>query len=136
MEKYNDGEHMDYGAYPFATNIVMEARDNNNYRSALWTGCNLQMTLMSIPVCGEIGLEVHEDTDQYIRVEHGKAMVLIGECKNNPDMRQVMTMGDGVFIPVGYWHNIINIGNCPLKLSSVYAPPHHPWGTVQETNME
>ena len=131
MEKYCNGEPNDYGACPYAANIGRMARQNTNFRTALWTGCNLQMTLMSIPRCGEIGVEIHEDTDQFIRVEQGQAMVLLGNCEERLDMRQGLMQGDAVFIPAGTWHNVINIGNCYLKVSSIYAPPHHPWGTVQ-----
>lgn len=131
MEHCDEGNMTDFGACPYAVNIGNMARRNMNFRTALWTGCNLQMTLMSIPRCGEIGVEIHEDTDQYIRIEHGQAMLVFGKCERHPERRQKLVQGDGVFVPAGTWHNIINIGEGCLKVSSVYAPPHHPWGTVQ-----
>lgn len=131
MDEYNKKSITDYGACSYATNVGRMARQNTHFRTALWTGCHLQMTLMCIPRCGEIGVEIHEDTDQFIRVEQGQAMVLLGECENRMDMRQGLMQGDGVFVPAGTWHNIINTGNCCLKVSSIYAPPHHPWRTVQ-----
>lgn len=124
-------EQTDHGPDPFVVNIERAAMENQNFRTALWTGCHLQMTLMCIPPCGEIGLEVHENTDQYIRVEQGKAVVKLGKCRNQQDKQEVMCQGDAVFIPAGIWHNIVNAGAVPLKLSSFYAPPEHPWGTVQ-----
>ena len=136
MEKYCNGEPNDYGACPYAANIGRMARQNTNFRTALWTGCNLQMTLMSIPRCGEIGVEIHEDTDQFIRVEQGQAMVMLGKCESRLDMRQGLMQGDAVFVPAGTWHNIINIGKMTLKVSTVYAPPHHKAGTVHRTKAD
>ena len=94
------------------------------------------MTLMCIPPCGEIGPEIHEDTDQLVRVEQGSAAVQMGKCEYRQDFYKNMCQGDAVFIPAGTWHNIINIGKTPLKVTSVYAPPHHPWGTVHPTKAD
>lgn len=124
---------IDNGPNPYVANIQQEAVENQNFRTAIWTGCHLQMTLMSIPPCGEIGLEIHTDTDQLIRVEQGRAVVKMGRCKNQLDFQQNMCSGDAVFIPAGTWHNVVNIGRNPLKVSSVYAPPNHPRGTVHPT---
>ncbi len=123
----------DNGLNPYVTNIEQVAMQNQNFRTAIWTGCHLQMTIMCIPPCGEIGLEVHTDTDQFIRVEHGKAIVKMGRCKNQLDFQQNMCKGDAAFIPAGTWHNVVNIGRNPLKVSSIYAPPNHPRGTVHRT---
>lgn len=123
----------DHGPNPYVTNIEETAIQNQNFRTAVWTGCHLQMTVMSIPPCGEIGREVHSNTDQLIRVEQGTAVVKIGECANHPDFQQNMCQGDAVFIPAGTWHNIVNIGRNALKVSSVYAPPNHRRGTVHCT---
>lgn len=120
----------DYGPSPYIANIERAAQQNPNFRTAVWTGCHLQMTVMCIPPCGEVGLEIHENTDQLIRVEQGIAVVKIGKCVNQPDFQQNMCKGDIVFIPAGTWHNVINIGRNALKISSVYAPPNHPRGTV------
>jgi mannose-6-phosphate isomerase-like protein (cupin superfamily) len=118
---------------PYVANIARMAMQNPNFRTALWTGSYLQMTLMSIPPRGEIGLEVHEDTDQLIRVEQGNAVVKMGACSEHPDLQQSLSVGDVVFVPAGTWHNVKNTGRCPLKVSSVYAPPKHPKGTLQRT---
>lgn len=107
--------------------------ENQTFRTAVWTGGYLQMTLMCIPPCGEIGLEIHEDTDQFIRVERGKAVVKMGKYRTHLDFMQSICTGDGVFVPAGTWHNIVNVGGAPLRLSSIYAPPHHPKGTVHYT---
>jgi mannose-6-phosphate isomerase-like protein (cupin superfamily) len=106
---------------------------NQNFRTALWTGSHLQMTLMSIPPRGEIGLEIHKDTDQIIRIEQGSAVAKMGSCPEHPDIQQSLSVGDVVFVPAGTWHNVKNTGRYPLKVSSVYAPPNHPKGTLQRT---
>lgn len=126
----------DHGCDPFVVNIPCAARHNHNFRSALWTGHHLQMTLMCIPACCDIGVEVHHDTDQFIRVEGGEAMVRMGSCRENLDICHCLSAGDGVFVPCGTWHNILNAGNCPLMLSSIYAPPQHPKGTVHHTKAD
>lgn len=131
-----DNSITDHGPAPFAGNIMWAARQNPNFRTAFWTGCHLQMTLMSIPPHCEIGLEMHSDTDQLIRVESGRALVRIGECKQNLDHSCCLNTGGAVFVPAGTWHNILNPENCPLKLSSIYAPPHHPSGTVHRTKAD
>lgn len=94
------------------------------------------MTLMCIPACGDIGVEMHPDTDQFIRVEGGEALVRIGSCRENLDICHHLGAGDGVFVPCGTWHNVLNTGNCPLMLSSIYAPPQHPKGTVHRTKAD
>ena len=128
-----DACETDNGPGPFVANIVHAASQNQNFRTAFWTGNHLQMTLMCIPPCGDIGAEIHMDTDQVIQIVSGSAIVLFGSCKERLDIRHRIQSGDAVFVPCGTWHNIINISNCPLKLSSIYAPPHHPKCTVQRT---
>jgi mannose-6-phosphate isomerase-like protein (cupin superfamily) len=91
---------------------------------------------MSIPVGGDIGLEVHPHTDQFIRIENGYALAVMGKSKDSLNIRQKINSSYAVIIPAGKWHNIINIGNTPLKLYSIYAPPQHPFGTIHRTKEE
>ena len=123
----------DYGPEPFITDIDKATLKNMNYRTALWTGHHLQLTLMSIPIGGEIGLEVHPDTDQFLRIEKGHGIAIMGCTQNQLNYQRTVCSGYAVFVPAGTWHNIINTGSCPLKIYTIYAPPHHPHGTVQAT---
>ncbi|GAA4725911.1 cupin domain-containing protein [Brevibacillus fulvus] len=123
----------DYGTRPFVLNIDQATRQNNNYRTALWTGQHFQVTLMSINVGEDIGLEVHPTTDQFIRIEEGQGLVQMGASRDNLDFHAMAYDGYAIMIPAGTWHNITNTGNRPLKVYVIYAPPHHPFGTVQET---
>ena len=91
---------------------------------------------MCIPVGGDIGAEVHCDTDQFLRIESGCALAVTGSCRNQMNCRRKVTEGCAVIIPAGTWHNLVNIGNTPLKVYSIYAPPHHPFGTVQCTKKD
>ena len=126
----------DYGPEPLVINIDEAAKKNPNYRTALWTGVNLQVTLMSIPVGGEIGLEVHPDTDQFIRVESGTALAELGPAADKLTEKRRMDDRYALMVPAGTWHNVTNTGKTPLKLYTIYAPPHHPHGTVQATKAE
>lgn len=124
-------EQRDFGGEPYILNINHASRRNNNFRTTIWTGQHLQTTLMNIPIGGEIGVELHTDTDQFIRIVEGRAMVQFGKTKDTLKNVQQVDGNFAVFVPAGTWHNIINIGRAPLKLYSVYAPPHHPKGTVE-----
>ena len=130
------GPCRDHGPCPYVVNIARATGENQNYRTALWTGCYLQLTLMCIPACGEIGLEVHPDTDQFLRIEQGNGVVMMGKCKDQLDFQQCVSEDDAIFVPAGTWHNVVNTGRCPLKLYSIYAPPHHPRCTIQRTKMD
>ncbi|OOM79048.1 cupin domain protein [Clostridium puniceum] len=123
----------DYGPQAYVVNIDEATKQNNNFRTALWTGEYLQVTLMSINVGDDIGLEIHPDTDQFIRVEDGQGIVKMGKSKDNLDFQANIRDDFAILIPYGIWHNIINTGNKPLKVYSIYAPPHHPHSVVQVT---
>lgn len=126
----------DHGPNPYVVDIDSATIYNTNYRTALWTGKYLQLTLMSIPVGGEIGLEVHPDTDQFLRIESGLGMAKMGNSMDNLTYQQPVSDGYAVLVPAGTWHNVVNTGNRPLKIYSLYAPPHHPHGTVQKTKAQ
>lgn len=123
----------DYGSTPFVVNIEQATEQNNNYRTALWTGKHLQLTLMSIPVGGDVGLEIHPTTDQFFRIEEGQGLVQMGDTQDNLDYQQMAYEDYIVMVPAGKWHNVTNVGNQPLKVYVLYAPPQHPFGTVHQT---
>lgn len=123
----------DYGSQPFVVNIDQATRQNSAFRTALWTGEHFQVTLMSIGVGEDIGLEVHPTTDQFIRVEEGQGLVRMGNSRDQLDFEQMVFDDFAVMVPAGKWHNIVNTGNKPLKVYAIYAPPEHPFGTVHPT---
>lgn len=126
----------DYGPNPFVTNIDKATEQNDYFRIALWTGKYFQLTLMSIPVCDDIGLEMHPDVDQFLRIEQGQGTVMMGDCKNQLDFKAQVSEDCIIIVPAGKWHNLINTGCIPLKLYSIYAPPEHPHGTIHRTKKE
>ncbi|MCY6371222.1 cupin domain-containing protein [Clostridium ganghwense] len=126
----------DYGPEPFVVNIEKATKRNNTYRTALWTGDDLQVTLMSIKPGEDIGLEVHPKGDQFIRIEEGQGLVKMGDSKDKLDYQRKVYDDYAIMIPAGKWHNVINTGDKPLKLYAIYGPPEHPRGTVHETKAD
>lgn len=126
----------DYGFRPLVLNINEATKQNNTFRTAIWTGSQLQVTLMSIGVGEDIGLEIHPHVDQFLRIEQGQGLVQMGKSKDNLSFESHVYDDFAIIIPAGTWHNLINTGNVPLKLYSIYAPPHHPFGTVHATKAD
>ena len=125
----------DNGPNPYVVNIEELTLENENFRTAVWTGANMQMTLMSIQPGDDIGLEVHEDHDQFLRIEQGLATVLMGDSEDT--MESWDAEDDfAILVPAGKWHNVVNTGDQPLKLYSLYAPSEHAHGTVHATKAE
>ncbi|MDF2535359.1 MAG: cupin [Bacillales bacterium] len=126
----------DHGREPFVVNINEASKQNKSYRTALWTGNHLQVTLMSINVGEDIGLEIHPNVDQFLRIEQGQGVVQMGKRKDKLNFIQKVSDDFAIMIPAGTWHNVTNTGNTPLKLYSIYAPPQHPFGTVHLTKAQ
>jgi mannose-6-phosphate isomerase-like protein (cupin superfamily) len=110
--------------------IERETLDNETFRTVLFTGEHMQLTVMSIEPGGEIGEETHEGHDQFLRIEGGSARVILG------DKEQDVEDDWAVIVPSGVRHNVVNTGTGPLKVYSLYAPPEHPDGTVHRTKAE
>jgi mannose-6-phosphate isomerase-like protein (cupin superfamily) len=123
----------DIGPRPQAFDIEAATLKNPNYRTVAWSGKYLQVTLMSIPVGGNIGLEKHPETDQFIRLDGGRGRAQMGPSKDELTFDQEVTDGWCVLVPAGTWHNITNIGDKPMQVYTVYAPQHHTPGKVQKT---
>lgn len=126
---------IDQGPAPFVSDIEESTLENVNFRTTLWTGKNLQVTLMTIQPGHEIGREIHEEHDQFLRLEQGQATVYMESDGEQLQVWQAKA-NDAVIVPAGTWHNLVNNGDEPLKLYSIYAPPQHPHGTVHVTKEE
>ena len=126
----------DFGREPYVVNINEAAKQNKTYRTAIWTGAHLQVTLMSINVGDDIGLEIHPNVDQFLRIEQGQGIVRMGKNKENLNFERRVFDNSAIMIPSGTWHNVTNTGSIPLKLYSIYAPPNHPFGTVHVTKAD
>lgn len=103
---------------------------NNNFRQVLYTAKHCQLVLMALPVGGEIGAEVHEENDQFFRFEAGQGKVLIDGNEYS------VSDGSAIIVPAGANHNVINVGDTPLKLYTIYSPAHHKHGIVRATREE
>lgn len=108
----------DYGTEPTVLNIESYTLGNENFRTVLWTGNNLQVTLMTIPVGGDVGLEQHMGIDQFLRIEEGMAQVMMGDSQDKLDFVRDVEDDYAIFVPAGKWHNIVNKGDKPLSIRS------------------
>ena len=110
--------------------IATEAQKSPDFRRVLWTGEHTQLVIMTIPPGGEIGEEVHEDTDQILTFVSGTGKAIISGAEKN------VAQGDLVVVPAGKKHNFTNEGPNPLVLYTVYGPPEHAEGAVHKTKEE
>lgn len=114
----------------YCDNIEQRTVENQDFRRVLYTGHNLQLVLMTLQPGDEIGEEVHEDRDQFFRIEEGSGIVDIDGVPNEVE-------GDyAVIVPAGARHNVRNTSSVPLRLYTIYAPPEHRDGIVQSTKDE
>lgn len=114
----------------YSANIENLTLNNNSFRKVLYTASNFQLVLMSLRPNEEIGLEVHDDGDQFFRFEKGTGKVVIDETEYE------VADGDSVIVPAGSQHNVINTSDTnDLKLYTIYAPPHH-MDKVERTTKE
>jgi mannose-6-phosphate isomerase-like protein (cupin superfamily) len=110
--------------------IATEAEKSPDFRRVLWTGEHSQLVIMTIPPGGEIGEEVHEDTDQILTFVSGTGEATVSGTK------KAVAQGDLVVVPAGKKHNFVNTGPNPLILYTVYGPPEHADGAVHKTKEE
>lgn len=114
----------------YITHIEEETKKNEDYRRVVYTAKGCQLVLMSVAVGSEIGEEVHKSSDQFFRFESGEGKVVIDGVEH------IVKDGDAVIVPQGALHNVINTGSTPLKLYTIYAPPHHKDGTTEATKAD
>lgn len=114
----------------FHDDIEKLTEENTDFRRVVYTGKNLQLVLMSIEPGDEIGAEVHDDIDQFFRIEAGKGTITVD------DNAYEVGADDGIIVPAGSRHNVVSTGDVPLKLYTIYGPPEHKDGTVHKTCAE
>jgi mannose-6-phosphate isomerase-like protein (cupin superfamily) len=114
----------------FRSDIENDTLENDNFRKVLYSGEHTQLVLMSLEPGEEIGLETHDENDQFFRFEAGEGTVTI-----DGNVHQVSD-GVAVIVPAGAEHNVVNTGSERLKMYTLYSPPHHKDGIVRKTKEE
>ena len=114
----------------FVDDIEKRTEENEDFRRVLYTGHHLQLVLMSLKPGEEIGEEVHEDRDQFFRIEEGEGEVVID------GVRHEVEDDDAIIVPAGARHNVICTGDSPLRLYTLYGPPEHRDGVVHPTKAD
>ena len=111
----------------YCDDIEQATLANADFRRVLYTGKNLQLVLMTLPPGCDIGEEVHEDRDQFFRIEEGRGTIFIDGAANRVEA------DFAAIVPAGARHNVVNDGDSPLRLYTIYAPPEHRDGVVHKT---
>ncbi len=115
----------------YVDNIEKVTLANTNFRQVVYTGQHAQLVVMSLKPSEDIGLEVHQTTDQFLRVEQGEGKVVMN------GVERLIKDGDAIIVPAGTEHNIINTSSeRDLKLYTIYSPPHHKDGIVHKTKQD
>lgn len=115
----------------YTGNIEQATLDNTNFRQVLYTGQHSQLVVMSLLPGEEIGTEVHEIVDQFLRIEKGSGKLILN------DEEFEIKDGTGIIIPAGAKHNVINLSATdPMKIYTIYSPPHHKDGIIHKTKAE
>jgi mannose-6-phosphate isomerase-like protein (cupin superfamily) len=110
--------------------------ENGNFRAVIHTGTHLQLTVMRLAPGEEIGWEMHDHLDQFLRVEQGDAAVDLGRSEDRVEETHEVSDDWAVIVPAGTWHNVRNTGSRDVKLYSIYTPPEHPDGTIHATKAD
>ena len=115
----------------YATAIEKETLKNSDYRRVLYTGKYSQLVLMNLKPMEEIGMETHNDSDQFFRFEEGEGKVIIDGVEHK------VKDGDAVIVPAGAKHNVVNTSKkLELKLYTIYSPPEHQDKVVRHTKVD
>lgn len=126
----------DHGPEPYVVDIEDATLENPHFRDTLWTGKHLQLTVMTIKPGDCIGLEMHGDVDQFLRVEAGQGKVQMGPAEDDLTFERDVHDDDSILVPAGTWHNVTNTGRDDLKVYSLYGPPDHVHGTTHPTKAD
>lgn len=129
-------DYTDRGKKPVVEDIEGMTLENENYRTTIWTGDKLQVTVMTIQPGDDIGLEIHEGIDQFLRIEAGQGLCEMGDAEDNLTFKEEVKADYAIFVPADTWHNVTNTGTEPLKLYTIYAGPDHLPGTVHKTHQD
>jgi mannose-6-phosphate isomerase-like protein (cupin superfamily) len=124
------------GALGWVDDIERATLDNDTFRTVLFTGEQIQLTVMRLGPGEDIGREVHPDRDQFIRVEAGTARLELGPTRDEVSETRLLRADWAGIVAAGTWHNVVNVGDEDVKLYSLYAPPEHPPGTVHQTKAD
>ena len=124
----------DHGKKPYVLDIEKETLGNDTFRTTLWTGDHLQLTVMRIKPGDDIGLEVHPENDQFLRIEQGRGRCQMGPAEDDLPFDEEVADDWAILVPAGTWHNVTNIGDEDLKVYALYGPPDHVPGTVHPTH--
>ncbi|TSC97106.1 MAG: mannose-1-phosphate guanylyltransferase [Candidatus Berkelbacteria bacterium Licking1014_2] len=114
----------------FTTNIEQATAENENFRQVLYTGKHVQLVVMTLKEGEDIGEEVHNNVDQFFRIEVGEAKAVIDGVEHP------LTASDVAIVPAGAKHNVINTGSDALRLYTLYSPPNHKDGTIHATKQD
>lgn len=114
----------------FVDDIEKLTEENDNFRQVLYTGKHMQLVLMTLQPGEDIGLEVHEGHDQFFRIEEGEGEVIIDGVTTE------IEDDDAIIVPAGAEHNVINTGDEPLRLYTIYSPPEHRDGVLHPTKAD
>ncbi len=117
-------------------NVERETLENANFRKVHFTGNRMQLTVMWLAPGEEIGVEMHDHLDQFLRIEEGSGRVTFGRSADEVEETHEVEDDWAVIVPGGVWHNVINTGTGDLKLYSLYAPPEHAPDTVHKTKAD
>jgi mannose-6-phosphate isomerase-like protein (cupin superfamily) len=120
----------------WVADIEQVTLDNSNFRTVIHTGTHTQLTVMRLLPGEEIGWEMHDHLDQFLRLEQGSARLDVGRTEDKVDESHDVEDDWAMIIPAGTWHNVVNTGDRDVKLYSLYSPPEHPDGTVHRTKAE
>jgi mannose-6-phosphate isomerase-like protein (cupin superfamily) len=120
----------------WVADIEAETLANGDFRRVLYTGDHLQLTVMSLAPGEDIGWEMHDHLDQFLRIEQGTGVLRFGRSKDSVDDEHEVADDWAIIVPAGTWHDVMNTGDVELKLYSIYAPAEHPPDTVHRTKAD